>query len=48
MSPWLFNVYKDGVIKEMKAKVGAKMELEGEKWWMVTSLFADDTVLFAE
>ena len=51
MSPWLFNVYMDGVIREMKAKVGkvgAKMELEGENWWMVTSLFADDTVLFAE
>ena len=48
MSLWLFNEYMDGVISQMKAKVVAKMELEGEKLWMVTSLFADDPVLFAE
>ena len=51
MSPWLFNVYMDGVIREMKAKsggVGAKMLEDGNEWWMITSLFADDTVLFAE
>ncbi len=22
MSPWLFNIYMDGVIREMKGKVG--------------------------
>ena len=51
MSPWLFNLYMDGVIREMKAKsggVGAKMMEEGNEWCMITSLFADDTVLFAE
>ena len=51
MSPWLFNVYMDGVIREMKAKsgnVGAKMLEDENEWWMITSLFADDTVLFAE
>ncbi len=26
MSPWLFNIYMDGVMKEMKGKVG-----EGER-----------------
>ena len=51
MSPWLFNVYMDGVIREMKAKsggVGAKMMEEGNEWCMITSLFADDTALFVE
>ena len=45
MSPWLFNIYMDRLIKEMKAKVskeGAKMEFKGEEQWMVTSFFADD------
>merc|ERR1712071_700996 len=27
---------------------GAEMVIEGSRWWMITSLFADDTVLFAE
>ena len=51
MSPWLFNIYIDGVIREMKAKVGkvgARMNLEGVNWCLVASLFADDTVLMAE
>ena len=41
MSPWLFNVYMDGVIKETKAKsggLGAKMLVEGNEWWMIISL----------
>ncbi|WP_435316575.1 reverse transcriptase domain-containing protein, partial [Klebsiella pneumoniae] len=37
---------------EMKAKIGqrrgAKLKWENEEWWMVASLFADDTVLLAE
>ena len=51
MSPWLFNTYMDGVIREMKAKaagLGAKMLDEGYEWLMITSLFLDDTLLFAE
>ena len=51
MSPWLFNIFMDSVIREMKAKVGkvgARMNVEGERWWLVTSLFADDSVLMAE
>ncbi len=48
MSPWLFNVYMDGVIREMKAKVGevgVKMFAAGRKWMLNSILFADDTVL---
>ena len=51
MSPWLFNVFMDGCIREMKAKVGdvgARLNLNGESWRVVTCLFADDTVLLAE
>ena len=52
MSPWLFNIYMDGVVREMKAKIGkrqgAKLLQGKEEWWLVASLFADDTVLLAE
>ncbi len=33
MSPWLFNIFMDGCMKEMKSKVGntgAKLRLNGE------------------
>ncbi len=35
MSLWLFNIFMDGVMKEMKDKageVGVKMNAEGRKW----------------
>ena len=33
MSPWLFNVYMDGVVREVNARVlGRGFELVGEKW----------------
>ncbi|MCP5003018.1 MAG: hypothetical protein GY941_03575 [Planctomycetes bacterium] len=51
MSPWLFNVYMDGCIREMKARVGdigVGLQLDGVGWSLVASLFADDTVLMAE
>ena len=51
MSPWLFNVYMDGVMREFKARVGrggAQMELDGRVWYLMDALFADDTVLLAE
>ncbi len=51
MSPWLFNIYMDGVMKEMKGKVGevgVRMYTEGGKWVLNSILFADDTVLIAE
>ncbi|MEL7177812.1 MAG: reverse transcriptase domain-containing protein [Pseudomonadota bacterium] len=50
MSPWLFNIYMDGVIREMKARVmerGVELIHEERAWHMTTSLFADDTVLLA-
>ncbi len=51
MSPWLFNIFMDGCMREMKCKTvhkGAKLMLNGEVWSVVTCLFADDTVLLAE
>ena len=51
MSPWLFNVYMDGVIKEVKAKIagaGVKMYESGDMWKVWTCLYADDAVLVAE
>ncbi len=37
MSPWLFNIYMVGVIREMKGKVGevgVRMFNKGRKWVM--------------
>ena len=51
MSPWLFNIYMDGVIKECMAGSmgrGAKLESEGREWKILTCLYADDAVLLAE
>ncbi len=41
----LFNIYMDGVMTEMKGKVGVKMYALGRKWVLNSILFADDTVL---
>ncbi len=51
MLPWLLNILMDGCTREMKDKVGstgAGLKLNGEKWSLVTCLFADDTVLLPE
>ncbi len=51
MSPWLFNIFMEGCMREMKSRVvnaGAKLRLNGEVWSLVTCLFADDTVYLAE
>ncbi len=51
MSPWLFNIFMDGCMREMKSKVinmGAKLKLNEQVWSVITCLFADDTVLLAE
>ncbi len=51
LSPWLFNIYMDGVMREMKGKVGevgVRMYAEGRKWVLHSIFFADDTVLIAE
>ncbi len=51
MSPWLFNICMEGVMREMKGKVGevgVRMYAEGRKWVLNSILFADKTVLIAE
>ena len=48
MSPWLFNVYMNGVMKEEKIGMGRKgvsfME-NGREWRFSSLLYADDLVL---
>ena len=52
MSPWLFNLYMDGVVREMNARargMGLKLIDESEnEWEMNQLLFADDTVIVAD
>ncbi len=51
MSPWLFSIYMDGCIREMKVRVrdlGARMNVRGVEQPLVSGLYADDTVLLAE
>ncbi len=51
MSLWLFDIFMDGYIREMRAKVGrigARLKLNGAYWSLVACLFADDTMLLAE
>ena len=51
MSLWLFDLYMDGIIRDMKAKVGdvgVVMYVYDANWVLIAILFADDTVLTAE
>src|SRR5215469_9981497 len=53
MSPWLFNVYMDSVVREAKldnGEEGLKMLStdEGELWRVNLLLYADNTVLMGE
>ncbi len=51
MSPWLFNIYMDGCIREMKVRVqdlGARLNVRGVEQPVVAGLCLDDTVLLAE
>ncbi len=51
MSPWLFNIYMDGCIREMKVGVwdlGARLNVRGVDQPVVESLHTDDAVLLAE
>ena len=52
MSPWLFNVYMDGVVREVNVTVlGKGLELlsaNGGKFGNNQLLFADDTELVAD
>ncbi len=48
MSPWLFNFYMDGCIREMKVGVwdlGARLNVRSVEQSLVTSLYADDSVV---
>ena len=52
MSPWLFNVYMDGVVREVNARVlwqGLKLlSSNGGRFEINQQLFADDTALVAD
>ena len=52
MSPWLLNVYMDGVVREVNVRVlGKGLELlsaNGGRFEINQLLFADDTVLVAD
>ena len=51
MSPWLFNVYMGGVMKEVKRGMGRRglRFLEDEREWRLPGLlYADDMVLCDE
>ena len=52
MSPWLFNIYIDGVVREVNARVlgrGLKLLDGNENNWEINQLlFADDTVVVAD
>ena len=52
MSPWLFNVYMDGVVREVNVRVlGKGLELlnaDGGRFEINQLLFADDTALVAD
>uniref|UniRef100_A0A3P9JF00 ribonuclease H n=1 Tax=Oryzias latipes TaxID=8090 RepID=A0A3P9JF00_ORYLA len=52
MSPWLFNVYMDGVVKEVNERVSgtgvSMVNNDGSEWSVNQLLFADDTALVAD
>ncbi len=51
MSPWLFNIFMDGCMREAKAKVGkigTGLKLNGVDWSVTACPFADDTMLLTE
>src|SRR5678816_2501081 len=51
MSPWLFNVYMDGVMKEFEVGMagnGVRMMENGEEWRVPYLLYVDDLVLCGE
>ena len=51
MSPWLFNLYMDGVMKEMLGGMdgeGVRMVVNRREWSVPCLLYADDLVLCSE
>ena len=51
MSPWLFKIFMDGVVREVNARVmgrGLRLPNRNEREWELNQLlFADDTALVA-
>ncbi len=49
MSPWLFNVYMDGVARQVNARMLGRdlglVDVDGREWNLNHVLFADDTAL---
>ena len=52
MSPWLFNIYMDGVVREVNVRVLVKglelLSADGGRFEINRLLFADDTALVAD
>ena len=52
MSPWLFNIYMDGVVREANVRVHRKrlelLSANGGRYEINHLLFADDTALVAD
>ena len=51
MFPWLFNVYIDAVMKEVKmgmGRRGVRFQEEGREWRLPGLLYAGDLVLCGE
>ena len=52
MSPWLFNLYMDGVVRELNVRVLGKgfklLSANGVRFEINQLLFVDDTALVAD
>ena len=57
MSPWLFNLFMDGVVREVDARMlgrgvrlrnGMERDMKGCEWQLNQILYADDTALVAD
>ncbi len=52
MSRWLFNIYMDGVVREVNARVLRRglslISADGREWNLSQLLFANDTALVAD
>ena len=52
MSPWLFNLYIDGVVREVNVRVLGRglalMDGNDNAWQLNQLLFADNTVVVAD
>ena len=49
MSPWLFNMYMDGVVREVDRRLGERggemIGQRGNVWWVIQLLYADECQL---